>query len=923
MKSQPRVLTKSSTRYAPSSVCVLALLGLTAAGCSKGGPTKDQILARANEALAAEQYDKAAKDFQEVLRLSPSDPIALRQLGIIYYDQGQIIQAYSALKQGAELRPDDVDLQLKYAQTLASLREYATARDIARQILDKEPANEQALLLMIDTTTSPDAIPATRKFVEGLREKDQDRVSYRLALGALDLRQKDEAGAESEFKAALGMDPKSSGAYSALGRLNWGRGDLKAADEALKTASDLSPVRSTMRLQYADFKFRTAALPEAKAIVEDINKKAPDYLPPRVFLMKAACAERQEEDCAERIRSVLAQDPINYDAVLLDGSLSLTKGDAAKAIREFEYLSNTYARNPQVRLQLALAYLVFANTANPVDGRIALDSAESRLNEALKLDPRFEAAVLLFAELKIRKGSAAAAIDALMPLIKERPQTAQAFNLLASAYLALQNRDLAAGVYRQMAELFPKDPQPAFMLGDVLLAQNKQPEARKAFEKSAEIAPDYIPSAERLVDLDIAEKKYQAALDRAQTQIQANAKPAQSFALRGKVYLAQEDISHAEADLLKALELDPNLESAYTLLAQLYVLSNRPNLAIEKLNAFLEKNKSVTSLMQLAKIHEGQKDYPAARDAYEKLLTVSPNYSPALNNLAVMYSDYLGRLDTAYDLAKKAREVSPTEPHIADTLGWILFKRGEYGNALRPLQDAAAAVADSPDIQFYVGMALYMLGDEAPARVALQKAADSRIEFDGKDEARQRLALLAIDAAKPDAAARTELEKFLRAKPNDPAAMVRLAQMQVRDGSLDEAIKTYEKVVADSPLYAPATRQLALLYGQRLTNDPKAYDLAQKARQSYPDDADVAKTLGILSYRRELYPRATELLKEAAAKRQDDAELHYYLGAANHELKQWNECKANLERAVSLKLSPGLADKAKQDLADCLEALPQ
>ena len=37
----------------------------------------------------------------------------------------------------------------------------------------------------------------------------------------------------------------------------------------------------------------------------------------------------------------------------MDGFLSLAKGDAAKAIREFEYLSNTYSQNPQVRYQLA------------------------------------------------------------------------------------------------------------------------------------------------------------------------------------------------------------------------------------------------------------------------------------------------------------------------------------------------------------------------------------------------------------------------------------------------------------------------------------------------------------------------------------------------------------------------------------------
>jgi tetratricopeptide (TPR) repeat protein len=508
-------------------------------------------------------------------------------------------------------------------------------------------------------------------------------------------------------------------------------------------------------------------------------------------------------------------------------------------------------------------------------------------------------------------------------LIKERPQTAQAHYLLASAYLAQRNTEQALAVYRQMTELFPKDPQPPFLLGGILSAQGKQSEARRAFDKSIEISPDYLQAVERLVDLDIAEKQYAAAMDRARAQIQKNATLAQPFVLRAEVYLAQQDIPRAEADLLKAIELDADLEPAYILLAQLYVSSNRPDLAVARLNAFVEKHKTVATLMQLAAIQERLKDFSAARDAYEKLLIVSGDFTPALNNLAVIYSEHLGRLDTAYDLAKKAREIAPNEPHMADTLGWILFKRGEYGNAVRPLQEAASALADNPEVQFHVGMAQYMLGDEGAARLALQKAADANLEFAGKEEAPQHLAVLAINATTADSAARTQLEKYLRERPNDPAAMMRLAQIQVHDGATDEAIKTYEKMIAESPLYAPAARQLALLYGQSLADAPRAYDVTAKARQFYPGDAEIAKVFGILTYRRELYPRSAELLKEAAIKRKDDPELLYYLGAAYHQLKQWNECKSTLEHAASLNLSSALAEKAKQALADCADGLPQ
>ena len=902
-------------------IFALCLAALANAGCSKDEPTKEQLVSRADAAFAAGQWDKAETDYRRALRLAPEDPAVLHQLGIIYADQGQIVQAYPLLKKSAELQPDDPEIQLKLGMILYLLRDYTQARDIASQVLEKQPGNDQALLLLADASRKPDDIEDARKLIQGPREKDQGRPSYHLALGALDLRQNEQARAEREFKAAVDLDPKSSDAYAALGSLYWSRNDLKEADQAFKTAVELAPLRSPMRLRYADFLLKTGANAEAKKILEETNQKHPDYLPPRVFLMKMACAERQDEDCAARVKNVLSQDSINYEALFQDGILNLAKGDAVGAIRHFEYLSNTYRQNPLVRYQLALAYLLYAKDAGDVKSRNAVDDAERSLNDAVNLEPRFDQAALLLSELKIRTGNSAAAVDLLVPLTKERPQIAQAQYLLASAYLAQQKSDQAAAVYRQMTELFPKDPQPSFLLGNVLLRQGQQAEARKAFEKSHEISPDYLPAVERLMDLDIATQQYAPAMDRVQKLIDKDPKLAQPWTLRAKIYLAQQNFVHAEPDLLKAIDLDPKLEPAYELLAQLYVASNRSEEAIAKLTAFVEQNKTVPALMQLAMINERLKHFDAARDAYEKLLTVAPNFPLALNNLAVLYSEHLGELDKAYDLAKRAK-AAVNEPHIADTLGWIFFKKGDYSDALPLLQEGAGKLPDLPEIQFHLGMAYYMLGDEGPARVALQKAVDARADFPAKDEARRRLTLLAIPAGTANAAVRTELENYLRESPSDPVALARLAEVQLREGAVDQAVKTYEKVVADNASYAPAMRQLALLYGQLSTDSPKAYELVTKARRAYPDDPVIAKTLGILNYRRGVYPRSEELLKEAAAKRKDDPEVLYYLGEVYRQLKQYTECKSTLERALTLNLSPGLADDAKGALAECSESSP-
>ena len=77
----------------------LLLISVAASGCSKTEDTKETRLARANDYFAAGQYDKAEKEYREVLRLAPDDPTALRQLGIHLFRPGTNLPGLSAAQE--------------------------------------------------------------------------------------------------------------------------------------------------------------------------------------------------------------------------------------------------------------------------------------------------------------------------------------------------------------------------------------------------------------------------------------------------------------------------------------------------------------------------------------------------------------------------------------------------------------------------------------------------------------------------------------------------------------------------------------------------------------------------------------------------------------------------------------------------------
>src|SRR5207248_197737 len=70
------------------------------------------------------------------------------------------------------------------------------------------------------------------------------------------------------------------------------------------------------------------------------------------------------------------------------------------------------------------------------------------------------------------------------------------------------------------------------------------------------------------------------------------------------------------------------------------------------------------------------------------------------------------------------------------------YKQGDYKQAADLLRESVAKSPDNPEIQFHLGMAEYMMGRTDVARAALEKAVGSATDFDGKDEARRRLASL-------------------------------------------------------------------------------------------------------------------------------------------------------------------------------------
>src|SRR3990172_3037654 len=120
-------------------------------------------------------------------------------------------------------------------------------------------------------------------------------------------------------------------------------------------------------------------------------------------------------------------------------------------------------------------------------------------------------------------------------------------------------------------------------------------------------------------------------------------------------------------------------------------------------------------LFDLAQMQERAGNTPAAVDAYRRALEREPNSAGLMNNLASLLSaDPAGR-DEALALAERAYARAPGSSAIADTLGWILYQKGELDRAERLLGQAAPAAPGLPAIHYHLGMVYAKQGKTAAA----------------------------------------------------------------------------------------------------------------------------------------------------------------------------------------------------------------
>jgi predicted Zn-dependent protease len=124
-----------------------------------------------------------------------------------------------------------------------------------------------------------------------------------------------------------------------------------------------------------------------------------------------------------------------------------------------------------------------------------------------------------------------------------------------------------------------------------------------------------------------------------------------------------------------------------------------------------------------ARLAERAGDAPGALAILEPLIRARPTLVSALNLAGYLLANSGRRLADAERYLRQARELSPGDPAILDSWGWLLLRRGEPRAAVRLLDRAARYAPLEPEILVHLASAWAADGAPRTAAETLDRAA--------------------------------------------------------------------------------------------------------------------------------------------------------------------------------------------------------
>ena len=138
---------------------------------------------------------------------------------------------------------------------------------------------------------------------------------------------------------------------------------------------------------------------------------------------------------------------------------------------------------------------------------------------------------------------------------------------------------------------------------------------------------------------------------------------------------------------------------------------------------------------------ERSDQWDRAEADFLRALELRPDQPLALNYLGYSWVEMGINLDRARGMIEKAVDLRPRDGYIVDSLGWVLYQLGDYGESVRQLERAVVLRPTDPVINDHLGDAYWRVGRILEAQFQWQRALTFEPEEDEIEAIKKKIDL--------------------------------------------------------------------------------------------------------------------------------------------------------------------------------------
>lgn len=614
---------------------------------------------------------------------------------------------------------------------------------------------------------------------------------------------------------------------------------------------------------------------------QEANRLAPDLVAPYLGLARLALIGDDLAGAQNLLSKAAAISSNSPDISFLKGDLALRQGNPAEAIAAYHETAERMPLNPVPKISLARAQIASGN----------LEEAEKNIKQLKKILKDHPAVISLEATLAFQRDDYAETDKLTSKLLSRDPDDSNALMMASAAKYEMEEFEQASKFMGGYLAENPDNDRARRLYGAILY-QLKQGD--KAFEVLKPLAAKYEQDANflKLIGASAVQGRFlEQGREYFSRVATLNPEDASTQAQLGAININLGDQKEAIKNLERAVELDPQLDSAVFTLFSTLLHNKEFGKALDvavKLQNDRPDNAVGYSLEGI--VHIAQKDQKKARVAFVRSLEVDPSSPVAAKNLA-----QLDILEKDFESARRYMEHGVSHnPNNSELLVMLALLEAELNNRDKARELLQTAIDRQPDdLEPRIRLAKVYLGDGAPYK-ALGVTQSKLLDHPDDPELLTVVAQAQMVAEEHDNAV-TTLQRLVEQAPEDGFGHYLLATAYLNTGEVKRMKESLERVIELTPKHRDSRMHLSRLYVQDGEFE-KAEELFKPMKPEEGIDPEILKLEGMIALGRNQPEVAVALLEDGTAQiSEPDRDLVLMLSEA-----QWfADSKAEAQRIIS------------------------